>query len=205
MEVLTIANIVGGSGRTWTTKKLAYLLAHHYHKRTLIVDLDKVTGSISSEFIGNNQAESSHFTILEALSDPNIVPHTIDSHLSLFAANVSLHRADQLLSRLENPNGLLRAFFETWPLAQQYDYCLFDTCAELDLLTRNALVAADALLVCHRWSDNGAAERSVIYTLEESRSLRREQALPEPQTIIIEQPIDQLDEQAWDHLVTRII
>lgn len=205
MKTIAIANLSGGRGRTAVTKRLADELMTRHHKRVLIIDLDPLTGSnVSTQFLPFDQARLSTQTILEALVDPHTLPHTIHAQLSLFTGDETLRQAEM------NNDTALRTFLQNRELSQLYDYCLIDCNAVLNSLTRNALVAADCVLVpiwIRRSStDFDMAESNVSYTFEVVRRLKGEQSLPtEDVGFSISKPLNELSDEDWGILTRHII
>ncbi|HZT99149.1 MAG TPA: AAA family ATPase [Ktedonobacteraceae bacterium] len=212
MKILAIANASGGRGKTAITKKLASLLANRHQRSVVIVDLDhQLGGNISSHFLVQSQIVASKETIPEALRDPHITPHSVSPRIDLFVGNETLRQADTWFRPQLNPNAVLRTFFKTWQQAQQYDYCLMDCSPGLgSVLTRNALVAADDILVpiwVHRSStDFDVAEMNGAMTLDEAYKLRRELALPVDNVgFSLPKPLDELSDEDWHALTQYVI
>jgi chromosome partitioning protein len=94
-------------------------------------------------------------------------------HLSLVPANRQLTGAEIELVTLDKREYRLRRFIE--PLRADFDYIFIDTPPSLGLLTLNALVAADSVLIplnCEYFALEGIAD--LIATLDRApRSIRR--------------------------------
>jgi cellulose biosynthesis protein BcsQ len=202
MKTIAIANASGGRGKTEVTRRLASSLTDRHLKSVLIVDLDPLAG-ISSRFLSQGE------TILAALMDPHVAPQAVTLRLSLFVGDETLNQADIWLVQQYNPDGVLRAFFTTWDKARQYDFCLIDCGPGLSVLTRNALVMADRVIVpqwVSRSANSDIAEYKVSETVREVQRLRAEQALPEKHiSSIIRKPLDIFSEADWQALTTRVM
>jgi chromosome partitioning protein len=144
--VLAIVNQKGGVGKTTTAVNLSASLAAQ-ERRTLLVDLDPQGNASSGLGLPREQGERP--TVYDALLGeadarsavlPTDVPHlfALPSSADLVGAELELVPVDARESRL-------RRALE--PLRDAYDYILIDCPPSLGLLTVNALVAADRVLV----------------------------------------------------------
>ncbi len=144
-RILAVANQKGGVGKTTTTINLATALAA-CGKRVLVVDLDP-QGNASTG-LGIREERRSHNIYSVIVGDRPLDDSVLESRVpGMFVApsNVDLSGAELELIDLPEREHRLRRALEQSEL--RYDYILIDCPPALGLLTLNALVAADAVLV----------------------------------------------------------
>lgn len=148
-RVIAIANQKGGVGKTTTAINLAVALAQA-GRRVLLVDLDPqgnaTSGLVSSPEL--REAISRGSGVYAALIDGvplSEIIHEVRPMLLLAGASFDLVGAEIELATTEGRERRLGILLES--IASEYNYVLIDTPPSLGLLTLNALVAADSVLV----------------------------------------------------------
>ena len=144
-RIIALANQKGGVGKTTTAINLGTGLAA-MGRRTLVVDLDP-QGNASTG-LGIERARRTRGTyevLLDGLPLLDAVVATSVPLLSILPASVDLAGAEiELVTEERREYRLADAFAD---VAGGFDYVLIDCPPSLNMLTLNALVAADALLV----------------------------------------------------------
>ena len=164
--VLAVVNQKGGVGKTTTAVNLGASLAAH-EKKVLLVDLDPQGNATSGLGVSRDPGERPtvyHALLGEADARSAVLPTDVPQ-LFVLPASSDLVGAELELVSTEARESRLRAALE--PLRGAYDYILVDCPPSLGLLTINALVAADRVLVplqCEYYALEGLG--SLLRTIE---------------------------------------
>jgi len=157
-KILAVSNQKGGVGKTTTAINLGASLALA-DQSVLLVDLDP-QGNLTSG-VGLKATASKGPTVYEALMGEVALPQlsTPVDGMKLVPANRNLAGAEIELVGMESRESQLKRSLAA--VEDRYDYILIDTPPSLGLLTLNALVAADAVLVplhCEYFALEGIAD-----------------------------------------------
>ena len=144
-RILAISNQKGGVGKTTTTVNLATAMAA-VNKRVLVIDMDPQGNASTSLGIDQKDRNINIYHILagDASLDSGIVPTAIPN-LSIITSGVDLAAAE--LELVDLPNRQARLKDALVNQGAGWDFILIDCPPSLGLLTLNALVAADAVMV----------------------------------------------------------
>lgn len=147
-RILAIANQKGGVGKTTTTINLGAALAE-VGKRILLVDLDPQGNASTGLGIDQNNREITTYELIAGDATPaEAIQPTNVENLWIIPATTDLSSADIELISNEKRSYLLRdALRQTAIDPFGFDYILIDCPPSLNILTVNAMVAADGVVV----------------------------------------------------------
>jgi chromosome partitioning protein len=146
-RTISIANQKGGVGKTTTAINLAGALAELGH-RVLCVDMDPQANLTVGLGLDARDVEVSIANVLldASLSIEDIVAQTSTENVDVAPSDIDLSATENQLFSVIGREQALREVLHGWA-EKSYDYILIDCPPTLGLLTLNALVASDAVII----------------------------------------------------------
>lgn len=144
-KIIAFANQKGGVGKTTSAVNIAASLGL-LNKKTLLVDLDPQGNATSGVGIPKKSLKGTIKDVLTGESDiKNVVLPTNYKNLWVIPTNVSLSGTEFDLYNDEGSEYNLKDAFKE--ISDEYDYIIIDCPPSLGMLTVNAFVASDGILV----------------------------------------------------------
>ncbi|MBR3308606.1 MAG: ParA family protein [Lachnospiraceae bacterium] len=163
-RIIAVANQKGGVGKTTTTVNLSAALAEEGRK-VLLVDLDPQGNATSGVGVDKRSVEPTVYELFtgSATFEQCLIKTEYDN-LYVLPANINLSGAEIDLIDQEDREYYLQEIFDE--VKDRFDYILIDCPPSLNMLTVNALTAADSVLVpiqCEYYALEGLSQ--LIHTI----------------------------------------
>ena len=144
-EIIVVANQKGGVGKTTTSINLAAALQKINYK-TLLVDLDSQANATSASGLNRSTEKTSVYDVLMGLK--NIEDCFVTSQhdgFTLLPSNSDLMAAEIELLNTNNRESVLKEKINS--ISREFDYILIDSPPSMNILTLNALAAANEIII----------------------------------------------------------
>ena len=144
MKVFAIANQKGGVGKTSVAVNLSATLAH-YGQRALLVDLDPQGNATTGSGIDKNRVDKTLYGVL--LGEYSLVEARVraEGGYDVLPANRELAGAEIELINIPHREFRLKEALQ--PVKNDYAFVVIDCPPALNMLTVNALTAADSVII----------------------------------------------------------
>ncbi|HMA68404.1 MAG TPA: AAA family ATPase [Candidatus Mcinerneyibacterium sp.] len=165
-KIVSIVNQKGGVGKTTTAVNMSACLAVK-DKSVLLVDLDPQANAVSGVGIDKNSVDLSIYDVLVSGEDiEDVIIDTGIKNLSMIPSKGELSGAQIELVNVLNRESILGKKLNK--IQKDYDYVVIDCPPSLGILTINALVASDSIVVpiqCEYYALEGVAQLMHTFNL----------------------------------------
>ena len=164
-RVIAVANQKGGVVKSTTAINLSACLAEK-EKKVLTIDMDPQGNTTSGLGVDKNNVENTLYELLlgEAETKDTIVKDVVEN-VDLIPSNVNLSGAEIELIVVDEKEYILKKIIDK--VRRKYDYIIIDCPPSLNMLTINALTAANSVLVpiqCEYYALEGLSQ--LIHTID---------------------------------------
>ena len=168
-QVIAVTNQKGGVGKTTTSVNLAASLSEAKRK-VLLIDLDPQGNATMGSGVDKHDLKNSVLEVLLGeVSAEDCIQFVKESGFSVMPANGDLTAAEIELMQMDNRERRMRDALAS--VKDQFDYIIIDCPPSLNMLTLNALVCANSVLIpmqCEYYALEGLS--SLMETIEQVRS-----------------------------------
>ena len=163
-RIIAIANQKGGVRKTTTSINLSSCLAD-LGKKVLLVDIDPQGNATSGVGIIKQNLENTVYELfLDECTISECLTKSVVDNLNVLPSNVNLSGAEIDLIGVENREYILKNVLDQ--IKDLYDYIIIDCPPSLNILTVNAMTAADSVIVpiqCEYYALEGLSQ--LIHTI----------------------------------------
>ncbi len=161
-KIISFSNQKGGVGKTTSAVNVAASLGILGHK-VLLIDLDPQGNATSGVGISKKQLKSSiNDVLIGEASAKDAIIETDFENLSIIPANIALAGAEYNLYQGNGAERVMKTALE--PIKDNYDYIIIDCPPSLSMLTVNAMVASDGIIIpmqCEFYALEGLSQLTV--------------------------------------------
>tara|TARA_B100001250_G_scaffold112483_2_gene95081 strand:+ start:722 stop:1513 length:792 start_codon:yes stop_codon:yes gene_type:complete len=211
-QILAITNQKGGVGKTTTAVNLAASLVAT-RRKVLLIDLDPQGNATMGSGVDKHDLERSMYDVLVAnCSAAQARVQGLEAGYDVLPANGDLTAAEVELMSVAQREQRLRQALKV--LSAEYDYILIDCPPSLNMLTLNALVAADGVLIpmqCEYYALEGlSALLQTITSIQSGPNPALQvtgiiRTMYDPRNSLTGDVSDQLNQHFGDKLFTSVI
>ena len=163
-KVIAITNQKGGVGKTTTSVNLSDALAR-LDKRVLLIDLDPQASASLSLGLDRYENKTINDVLMGECEIKDAICHPKHSKCDVVVSNINLSKLE--IKTIDNPNREMLLSNAISSYRKKYDYIIMDCPPSLNMLTINALTAANSVLVpiqCEYYALEGLSQ--LIHTIE---------------------------------------
>lgn len=144
-EIIAIANQKGGVGKTTTSVNISTALAA-VGRRVLLIDLDpQANASTGVGVLKKDRTHTTYNLLINTCTVAQALKRTIIPGLSLIPSGIELVGAEVELVNVYHREKILKTALE--PYKNMFDYIIIDCPPSMGILTLNAMVASDSVIV----------------------------------------------------------